>query len=1034
LIEQGKVDRLLQAGAKDRRAIFEEAAGISRFKAKKIEAERRLERVEANLTRLADIVEEVGSRYRAIKTQAAKAARYREYTQRLQQLRTYVGVKDYRSFSDKLSANEAQLDQIRRTAESLQASIAELQAQAAGHESRLDASAADVSGLQEQVSNLREAIAQAESSAELNRQRRADIQQRQQQLASQLKRLSERRDELQQVVSSAQSELDVAAETTTRANRELESTNARLVELAEEARKCAEQAEAARQKQQQLRTQLAELALRLSTTAAQQESSQQIHERWAREAAQLTRELGQQAEQREQLIQRRGAAEQQAAETDSALQQANQAVESLEAELVESQQNLAEQRTRFAGVSQRAKLIEEMEKRLEGVQAGTRELIQQARGSVQGPLSGVLGLVADFVQVNIQHAALVDAALGQMAQYVVLADNQLQDELSAGRFAVSGRVTLVSADQKLNLQVDPQLDLADQPEVIGPVLELVELPERHADFVRHLLTGTWIVSNLAAGRALQVRFPGRARFVTLDGEVIESDGTLVVGPKSAAAGIVSRRSELRALHAEQAELKSQIGHSESLVARLKQELNRRQAEARKLLGQNQAITAEINEITAAQEKVSFQTRTLQAQQSKADGELQALAKQLAELGAQLTRDRSEQASVERKAESCQDDLHAEQKRSAELASLRQGLEQQVTSAKVALAKAEQQLLAFETTHRAQRSSLDECLSELARLSTQSVADEAAIAEAERALEVASAQLQDLGSERERLAEQLNLLLAERSEVDRQRKALAELLHEETPEQAESRDEIDREITELRQKIGAIGAVNMQALAELEDLEQRYQLLDQQYQDLSTAKESLLKIIHKINNDSRRLFTETLEAIRINFQKLFRQTFGGGQADIVLEEGVDVLEAGVEIIATPPGKPKFSNSLLSGGEKALTAVSLLMAIFQFRPSPFCVLDEVDAPFDEANIGRFIDVLKSFLGWTKFVIVTHSKKTMTAATTLYGITMQESGVSKRVSVRFEDVSEDGRISEEAVRRTEREAAAGRPAGEGEQSAVA
>jgi chromosome segregation protein len=263
----------------------------------------------------------------------------------------------------------------------------------------------------------------------------------------------------------------------------------------------------------------------------------------------------------------------------------------------------------------------------------------------------------------------------------------------------------------------------------------------------------------------------------------------------------------------------------------------------------------------------------------------------------------------------------------------------------------------------------------------------------------------------------------------------QLLGEETSEQAESREEIDREITELRQKIGAIGAVNMQALAELEDLEQRYQTLDQQYQDLSAAKESLLKIIHRINNDSRRLFVETLEAIRGNFQKLFRQTFGGGQADIVLEEGVDVLEAGVEIIATPPGKPKFSNSLLSGGEKALTAVSLLMAIFQFRPSPFCVLDEVDAPFDEANIGRFIDVLKSFLGWTKFVIVTHSKKTMTAATTLYGITMQESGVSKRVSVRFEDVSEDGRISEDAVRRSERETAESAKGTEGEdKSAVA
>jgi chromosome segregation protein len=197
-------------------------------------------------------------------------------------------------------------------------------------------------------------------------------------------------------------------------------------------------------------------------------------------------------------------------------------------------------------------------------------------------------------------------------------------------------------------------------------------------------------------------------------------------------------------------------------------------------------------------------------------------------------------------------------------------------------------------------------------------------------------------------------------------------------------------------------------------------LSGQYNDLAGAKDALEKIINKINGDSRRLFVETLEAIRANFQVLYRKAFGGGTADIVLEEGVDILEAGVEIIATPPGKPSFNNSLLSGGEKALTAVALLLAIFQFRPSPFCVLDEVDAPFDEANIGRFVDVLREFLTWTKFVIVTHSKKTMTAATTLYGVTMQESGVSKRVSVRFEDVSEDGRISREAVERAEESAA--------------
>jgi len=248
--------------------------------------------------------------------------------------------------------------------------------------------------------------------------------------------------------------------------------------------------------------------------------------------------------------------------------------------------------------------------------------------------------------------------------------------------------------------------------------------------------------------------------------------------------------------------------------------------------------------------------------------------------------------------------------------------------------------------------------------------------------------------------------------------LAEVEHGESNEAAGERSAVEEEIETLRRKINQIGAVNLDALDELDDLEQRFATLSAQHKDLSDAKQSLERIIHKINADSRRLFLETLEAIRVNFQALYRKAFGGGKADLMLEEGVDVLECGVEIMATPPGKPSFNNSLLSGGEKALTAVALLLAIFQFRPSPFCVLDEVDAPFDEANIGRFVDVLKDFLGWTRFVIVTHSKKTMTAATTLYGVTMQESGVSKRVSVRFDDVTDDGHIRREALERATRD----------------
>jgi chromosome segregation protein len=208
---------------------------------------------------------------------------------------------------------------------------------------------------------------------------------------------------------------------------------------------------------------------------------------------------------------------------------------------------------------------------------------------------------------------------------------------------------------------------------------------------------------------------------------------------------------------------------------------------------------------------------------------------------------------------------------------------------------------------------------------------------------------------------------------------------------------------------------MEALDELDALQSRYDQLSGHERDLLDAKSSLIKTMQKIDIDSQTLFLDTLEAIRANFQTLYRKSFGGGFADIVLENPEDP-DSGIEIMATPPGKTTFSNSLLSGGEKALTAVALIMAFFQYRPSPFCILDEVDAPFDEANIGRFVTVLNEFLDTTKFIVVTHSKKTMTVANTIYGITMQESGVSRQVAVKFEEVNDQG----EVIRRDHRRAA--------------
>ncbi len=223
---------------------------------------------------------------------------------------------------------------------------------------------------------------------------------------------------------------------------------------------------------------------------------------------------------------------------------------------------------------------------------------------------------------------------------------------------------------------------------------------------------------------------------------------------------------------------------------------------------------------------------------------------------------------------------------------------------------------------------------------------------------------------------------------------------------------NEEIEELRRKLSRLGSVNLDSLQELTELETRATSLQTQSADLTSAKRSLEEIIAKINQDSQRLFTESFAAIRSHFQELFRKLFGGGMADIVLEDENDILESGIEIVARPPGKELRSISLMSGGEKTLTAVALLLAIFRSKPSPFCILDEVDAALDEANIGRFTTVLREFLDQSQFIIITHSKRTMAAADVLYGITMQESGISKRVAVRFEDWPDEEPAEEEAL----------------------
>jgi chromosome segregation protein len=1072
LIEQGKVERMLSTSPKERRAIFEEAAGISRFKAKKVEAERRLGRVQGNLIRLADIVEEVGSRYRSVKAQASRAARYREFSDRLKHLRTFTGVKDWQTFSDELRLIEATVAEQSEIAKEHAEFIETESEKTKKFESNLDALTEKLNAAQERSASVREELAQNDSQLQINRSRLVDIDQRKEELNQQTQQAAQRKEELAARVVSREKELEEAEIAFRDASDQLKTLETEHATTNESLLAFRNSSDSRRAEYRQLADLVTEIGRIVSANDSKLQSTSRDRERLEGVSERLSANLSSLEKQHAEVVREQQNLKTEAERTDGRLAEARKSFEQYKSELSGRKERLSDLRTQQSGLTQRAEVIEELEKSLEGVNAGARELIRKTEKSREGYLNDVIGLVADLVSVNVQHASIVDVALGELAQYVVVDGRALVDELTNETLKLDGRVGIIQLDSPPSLGTDTNIDLTGKPGIIGRADELVQVDARHSNFAHQLLGGTWVCKTLSDAVQLHNTISKQVRFVTLDGEIVESDGTILAGPKSVTGGLVSRRSELRAIKKQLIQLTQEIETCEQQVAELVELESTAEGQVQQLIEQNSGLSSGLLAMSEKSDQLQGRIGSTRDELSAAQTELQQTVSSLDSITTALDSEKQKLAVNELAASQLAGLIEVDDTEAKSTQAKRDKLEKQLTQAKVELGKFEQRLESLQvqlTEDREAQKTHEDTASQLTtRISDDAAAREAAVV----AIEEAETAITKLGLEKDEIADQLAALNREKLELDGQRREITNTINQrrdllrqsedklnqaklrteqiamqrgqllermqedydidleslesfEANEEEEldlenERQEIDREIADLRKKLGQIGSVNLDALNELEELESRYNHLNSQYEDLVQAKETLEKIIVRINADSRKLFVETLEAIRQNFQKLFRQTFGGGQADIILEADVDPLDAGVEIVATPPGKSQFNNSLLSGGEKALTAVSLLMAIFQFRPSPFCVLDEVDAPFDEANIGRFIDVLKSFLGWTKFVIVTHSKKTMTAATTLYGITMQESGVSKRVSVRFEDVSDDGEISEDAIRRDDEDAA--------------
>ncbi|HTY86236.1 MAG TPA: chromosome segregation protein SMC [Candidatus Acidoferrum sp.] len=1078
ILAQGHITQILSSKPEDRRMIFEEAAGITKYKSQKREALRKLEYTEQNLLRIADLIREVKRQIGSLQRQAGKARRYKQISQELQHLDTQLA---------------------RHQFDVLQAEIAEKQAAAEKLRGEVETGSADVLRCEDEIKQLRERLTELEHEVAAQQQRSLELKGETDRHESRIQFNAERLRELADQNSKALADITQAEERCHAASIESQSVGERLaasegalqrhrLALEEKQRTLSAVENDLRQRQEALRSAQADAfaaaqdltrirneitaldlqkqgnSIRLEKLSAEK---LQLEEERTRLEARLQEFTASVEAEKLNAQTKRGTVEQR----QSRLRELQEELSAAAAEQDRFLQAQAEKRTRL-------NVLEQLEGSHEGFSVGTQAALRQSRK--------VIGSLADRIRVPDSYVVAIENALGHHLQLVLTEQpesaQQIIADLSANKV---GRASVAALAMELDAkQLAFEGDMAPgsgleaiqnglQPGQVIHALSVVEAEPSVEKLLKALLGRTFIASDLATATAQAQNGHSGCDFVTLTGDLLSRHGIYTGGylngngnPK-APASILGRKNQISELHGELTEVQLRVaemsrkrGALVSEQTELQAGLQQAQTELRE---QEVAIATREGEFNALQnshrllhqkiETVVFEVQSLAAQETEGAQKRNALAAQLSELEAR------ERAGQEQVAALTAELDQLRQQRDAAHAAL--------TESKVALAAEEQLLVSF----RQQQQSLKARIQELTQAVEQRRAEVASFIGRQQQAE---SEIQDSRSQIERLQherEQVNTLAAELSarkqaqetdvtareenlrgqrnrltQLQEQRGALdVELaqknmsvqnlreriqqkyhvnlddvrgecititfadegpakVHVMTPDEmaasgaATDWTAVARQIEALQQRLDEIGPVNLVAIEEYEETEQRYQFLTKQNDDLVAAKAQLLEVISRINVQTRQMFSETFEKIRENFRTMFTEVFGGGKADLILSDQNDVLESGIEIMARPPGKQLQSISLLSGGEQTMTAVALLFSIYQVRPSPFCVLDELDAPLDEANINRFVRILQRFLAHSQFIIITHNKRTIGMADVLYGVTMEERGVSKMVSVKF------------------------------------
>ncbi|WP_088005900.1 chromosome segregation protein SMC [Indiicoccus explosivorum] len=1041
VISQGRVDEILNSKPEDRRSIFEEAAGVLKYKQRKRQAEVRLMETEDNLSRVSDILHELDGRIEPLRIQAVKAKDYLAMTEELRDADIALMAFDYRKLDQELAGLRSEAQE----ATGRQKSIGQ---QAEKQESALSGIRKTIRGLDEETEEAQRLLVEAAAESEKWEGRKLLLTEKKQNAERQILQLKEQLENGERAVAEQEQLLAQAEEQEGKLRKDQKAAADRVKALEDKLSLSPEDLEKEVESRKSLYIDLmneqAAVRNELKNIELQSKQLEASTDRSRQQRRQLEEELAVLRAEREKAAAVYEAARLELEEKRKAYKTAENKLQKVSVEAEQQQRRLAETEQNDRQLTARLETLRDLEHDFSGFFQGVREVLIARR---KNEVEGIIGAVAEMIQSDPAYAKAIETALGAASQHIIAkTEADAREAIDYLRKKRAGRATFLPLSVMKPRRIPETVLWAAEhhPSFIQPAHQLVTFDPVYRNVIENVLGNTIVARDLKGAGEIAKLLSNRYRVVTLEGDVINPGGSMTGGASKSQSSVFSRKAELEELTARQIKLKEELTAIRRSAEEQKRNMESARAETEKLRREGELLRDEEAELGAALREQEALLRTAEnrfalfqaeqdnraADKGEIGGRESAARSQLDELGSrleELSADIERLTALKQQNEAARGEVLSRlsdeksrlavlQERVSQSAAAKREAARQLDKSRGFIQKAREEMGWLQEGGNAPDYSEADILHEISRWTAakEAAQERAAHAKEKRQLQEAEQErltesLKELQRTAGECAESIHDLEVRAARTETQMFSLTGQLAENyrlDPSDAACYElpgpepDVRRQVRLLKQSIEELGTVNIESIAEFEQVAERHEFLKTQRDDLNEAKATLRTVIGEMDEEMTVRFDDTFHAIRTQFRSVFRELFGGGSADLVLTEPDRLLETGVEIVAQPPGKKLQNLSLLSGGERALTAIALLFASLNIRPVPFCILDEVEAALDEANVVRYSEYLKKFSEQTQFIVITHRKGTMEGADVLYGITMQESGVSKLVSVKVEE----------------------------------